>query len=82
MPITRSEAGANILVIYNHPPLALPHRQSHVIDPFVKWSAGGILVQLVLNADHIRPSSSVNVPGLIESIGLAVAVEADRICCG
>ena len=60
------------MVTDNHPALALPHRQSHVIDPFVKWSTGGILVQLVLDADHIRPSGIVDGPGLIESVGLTI----------
>jgi hypothetical protein len=50
----------------------LPHRQSHVIDPFVKWSTGGILVQLELDADHIRPSGIVDVPGLIDSVGFTI----------
>ena len=51
---------------------ALPHRQIHVIDPFVKWSTGGILVQLELDADHIRPGGIVDGPGLIESVGLTI----------
>jgi hypothetical protein len=52
--------------------LALPNGQSHVIDPFVKGSTGGILVQLKLDADHIRPSRIVDGPGLIESVGLTI----------
>ena len=56
---------------------ALPHGQSDVIDPLVQWSAGGILVQLVLDADHIRPGGIVGVPGLIESV--AVTVQNERV---
>ena len=41
----------------------------------MQWSAGGILVQLVLDADHIRPSGGVDVPGLIESVCLTVEHE-------
>ena len=45
--------------------VGLPHRQSHFIHPFVKWSTGGILVQLILDTDHILPSGSVDRPSLI-----------------
>src|SRR5579863_6911858 len=48
---------------------ALPHRQSHLIDPFVKVRPGGVLVQLVLEADLILPSRAVGGPGLVESVG-------------
>jgi hypothetical protein len=58
------------MVINNHPPLALPHR--YLIDPFLKRSTEGILVQLELDAGHIRRSSIVEVPGLIESVGLTI----------
>src|ERR1700733_503401 len=50
----------------------LPHCQIHVIDPFMNRSAGGILVQLVLDADHIRPRGIVDRPGLVESVGLTI----------
>src|SRR6202042_683744 len=46
--------------------------QIHVIDPFMNRSAGGILVQLVLDADHIRPRGIVDRPGLVESVGLTI----------
>lgn len=32
---------------------ASPHRQSHLIDPFVKRSTAGVLVELVLETDPI-----------------------------
>lgn len=51
---------------------ALPHRQGHVVDPFVKWSGAGVLVQLILDADHIGPRGVVGGPGLIEPVGLAI----------
>ena len=54
------------------PPFALPHGQSHFIDPFVKRSASGIVVQLELQADLICPGSTVDVPGLIDSVRCAI----------
>jgi hypothetical protein len=45
----------HMLVIYNHPRARSPRGQSDIIDPFVKWSAGGILIELKLNADHVGP---------------------------
>lgn len=48
-----------------------------MIDPFVKWSTGGILVQLELDADHIRPSGRVDRPGLIESV--RITIENQRV---
>src|SRR6185437_15180426 len=56
---------------------ALPLRQSHVIDPFVKWSTGGILVQLVLDAGLILPRGRVDRPSLIESV--SSTVEDERV---
>ena len=47
---------------------ALPHSQSHLIDPFVKRGTCRILVQLVLEADLILPRGRVDRPGLVESV--------------
>jgi len=41
----------------------------------MKWGAGGILVQLVLDADHIRPGGVVEGPGLVESVCMTVKYE-------
>ena len=38
----------------------------------MNWSAGGVLVQLVLDADHIRPRGIVDRPGLVESVVLTI----------
>ena len=54
---------------------ALPLRQSHIVNPFVKRSTGGILVQLVLNPGLILPGGRVDRPGLIESVASTVEDE-------
>lgn len=58
--------------LQNRPLLASPHSQSHLVDPFVKWSTARVLVQLVLEADLILPSGTVDVPGLIEAVGYTI----------
>ena len=53
-------------------PLASPHRQGYVVDPFMKWSSRGVLVQLELDADLIRPISRVGIPSLIKGIDCTI----------
>lgn len=67
-PVEARSPGTPAWAGFSAPPRALPHRQIHVIDPFVKWSAAGVLVQLELDADHIRPRGIVDVPGLVQSV--------------
>jgi hypothetical protein len=38
----------------------------------MNWIPGGVLIQLVLDADHIRPGGIVNRPGLVESVRLTI----------
>jgi hypothetical protein len=45
------------------------------MDQFMQRGAAGILVELVLDADHIGPDGLVDVPGLIKSECLTVENE-------
>jgi len=57
----RVEAGRTFLHI-EAPAAKLPHCQSDFIYQFVQRGAAGILVALVLGADHIGPGGLVDVP--------------------
>ena len=54
-----------------------PRGESDVIDPFVQRSAGGVLIELELNADHVGPRGVIDFPSLVESV--ALAVEDERV---
>src|SRR6185503_18305196 len=69
--------------ICNRSLAASPDRQSYVVDPLVKWSAAGVLIQLKLNADHILPGGTAEVPALVEPVRFPIEDQrVVAILCG